>query len=171
MTEETKKNLSRRDALKILGAAAGATVLANLPAKWNTPELAAGVLPAHAQTSEACVVGLTVEVLSTDDTGAHFGWSTAVDVVFWDWDGTAGSMLQFACTDICLGLQTYLTSGTTATYRFTTISQQFTVPADTEILINMATGEYALNGATPPTGCDWGAVAPSARSTFSSESK
>ena len=51
MTEENKKNLSRRDALKFLGAAAGATVLANLPANWSTPELAAGVLPAHAQTS------------------------------------------------------------------------------------------------------------------------
>ena len=51
MTEENKKNLSRRDALKFLGAAAGATVLANLPANWSTPELVAGVLPAHAQTS------------------------------------------------------------------------------------------------------------------------
>ena len=45
------KRLSRRDAIKLLGAAAGATVLANLPSKWNKPELASGVLPAHAQTS------------------------------------------------------------------------------------------------------------------------
>jgi len=43
--------LTRRDALKILGAAAGASVLANLPSKWSTPELTSGVLPAHAQTS------------------------------------------------------------------------------------------------------------------------
>ncbi|MCL4528127.1 MAG: Hint domain-containing protein [Chloroflexi bacterium] len=50
MTQQPKK-LSRRDALKIIGAAAGATVLANLPSKWSKPELAAGVLPAHAQTS------------------------------------------------------------------------------------------------------------------------
>ena len=50
MTEQQKK-LSRRDALKILGAAAGASVLANLPSKWSTPELASGVLPAHAQVS------------------------------------------------------------------------------------------------------------------------
>ena len=50
MTQQPKK-LSRRDALKIIGVAAGAAVLANLPSKWSKPELATGVLPAHAQTS------------------------------------------------------------------------------------------------------------------------
>lgn len=45
------KKISRRDAIKVLGAAAGASVLANLPTKWSKPELATGVLPAHAQTS------------------------------------------------------------------------------------------------------------------------
>jgi hypothetical protein len=49
--DKPTKQMSRRDAMKLLGAAAGATVLANLPTKWNTPELTAGVLPAHAQTS------------------------------------------------------------------------------------------------------------------------
>ena len=47
----SEKKLSRRDAMKLLGAAVGAAALANLPSKWNTPELAAGVLPAHAQQS------------------------------------------------------------------------------------------------------------------------
>jgi hypothetical protein len=51
MANKPVKELSRRDALKLLGAAAGASVLANLPSKWSTPELTAGVLPAHAQTS------------------------------------------------------------------------------------------------------------------------
>ncbi len=51
MAKQTPHKLSRRDALKILGAAAGASVLANLPSKWTKPELATGVLPAHAQTS------------------------------------------------------------------------------------------------------------------------
>jgi hypothetical protein len=55
---QTTKKLSRRDALKVLGAAAGATALANLPAKWTTPKLEAGVLPAHAATS--CGVGLVL---------------------------------------------------------------------------------------------------------------
>ena len=50
MTEQTKK-LSRRDALKVLGAATGASLLASLPSKWSAPEIASGVLPAHAQTS------------------------------------------------------------------------------------------------------------------------
>jgi hypothetical protein len=60
--DETTKKISRRDAMKLLGAAAGASVLANLPTKWQTPQLAAGVLPAHAQTSvgartiEDCVI-------------------------------------------------------------------------------------------------------------------
>ena len=63
-TEPTNKAvLSRRDALKLLGAAAGATVLANLPSKWSTPALTAGVLPAHAQTS-CTMVTLTVMVIS-----------------------------------------------------------------------------------------------------------
>ena len=51
MTNQPQSKLSRRDALKILAAATGAVALANIPGKWKKPELAAGVLPAHAQTS------------------------------------------------------------------------------------------------------------------------
>lgn len=51
------KKLSRRDAIKLLGAATGATLLANLPSNWSKPELVSGVLPAHAQTSS---LGLTI---------------------------------------------------------------------------------------------------------------
>jgi hypothetical protein len=51
MTDKPSKEISRRDAIKILAAAVGASVLANLPSKWSTPELASGVLPVHAQTS------------------------------------------------------------------------------------------------------------------------
>ncbi|MCS6994782.1 MAG: twin-arginine translocation signal domain-containing protein [Anaerolineales bacterium] len=43
--------LSRRDALKVLAAASGAVALSHLPTSWGKPELQAGVLPAHAQTS------------------------------------------------------------------------------------------------------------------------
>lgn len=52
----TEKKISRRDAMKLLGAAVGAVALANLPSKWNTPELAAGVLPAHARQSGAPIL-------------------------------------------------------------------------------------------------------------------
>jgi hypothetical protein len=49
--EAPTKKVSRRDAIKILTAVAGATALANTPARWSKPELKVGVLPVHAQTS------------------------------------------------------------------------------------------------------------------------
>ena len=61
MSEPTNKQLSRRDALKLLGAAAGASVLANLPSKWSTPQSVAGVLPAHAQSSCTRIFSATFE--------------------------------------------------------------------------------------------------------------
>lgn len=66
------KKLSRRDAIKLLGAATGATLLANLPSKWSTPSLASGVLPAHAQTSIAfalaCGAPLSINTASNSGT-------------------------------------------------------------------------------------------------------
>ena len=47
----SRKTISRRDAIKLLGAATGAALLANIPSKWSKPELTSGVLPAHAQAS------------------------------------------------------------------------------------------------------------------------
>ena len=46
-----QKKLSRREAIKLLGTATGASLLANLPSKWSRPELSGGFIPAHAQTS------------------------------------------------------------------------------------------------------------------------
>lgn len=51
MGHTSQHKLSRRDAIKVLAAAAGASALANLPSKWTKPELTTGVLPVHAQTS------------------------------------------------------------------------------------------------------------------------
>jgi len=51
MTDQANKKLSRRDAMKILAASAGAIALANLPSQWSKPGLEVGVLPVHAQTS------------------------------------------------------------------------------------------------------------------------
>jgi hypothetical protein len=45
--------LSRRQLLKILVAAAGAAALASAPNKWKTPVVEVGALPAHAQTSNS----------------------------------------------------------------------------------------------------------------------
>lgn len=58
MNKSSLKKLSRRDSIKLLGAVTGATVLANLPTKWNTPEIASGVLPAHAQTSNVQIYSI-----------------------------------------------------------------------------------------------------------------
>jgi len=58
----TDKKISRRDAMKILGAAIGVAALANLPSKWDKPELAQGVLPAHARQSAAVVPVAVVPV-------------------------------------------------------------------------------------------------------------
>jgi len=60
----TEKKISRRDAMKILGAAIGAAALANLPSKWDKPELAQGVLPAHAQQSVAVAVAVVAPVVA-----------------------------------------------------------------------------------------------------------
>lgn len=63
------KKLSRRDAIKLLGAATGATLLANLPSKWSKPSLASGVLPAHAQTSLAIACGSGLSINTTNNSG------------------------------------------------------------------------------------------------------
>jgi hypothetical protein len=47
----TEKKISRRDAMKTLGAVVGAAALSSLPSKWNTPVVAASSLPAHAKQS------------------------------------------------------------------------------------------------------------------------
>jgi len=65
MTDQNK--LSRREAIKILGAATGASLLANLPSKWSRPEVTGSPLPAFAQTT---CPGWTISV----------EWSSDVDV-------------------------------------------------------------------------------------------
>jgi hypothetical protein len=59
MTEPTHKKLSRRDALKALGAALGATALTTLPPKWIKPALAVSELPQHGITSCSAPLGLS----------------------------------------------------------------------------------------------------------------
>lgn len=68
MTEQPKK-LSRRDAIKLLGAATGASVLASLPSKWTKPEVTAGVLPAQAQTSPTLPTVTTDNIIDESDNG------------------------------------------------------------------------------------------------------
>ena len=59
---EQKKRLSRREALKLLGTATGASLLANLPSKWSKPRIAGGEMPAHAQISPVLPTVRTVSI-------------------------------------------------------------------------------------------------------------
>jgi hypothetical protein len=91
MADKAPKQISRRDAMKILAAAAGATALANLPEKWNRPELEVGVLPAHAQTSP-----LFDLVVGPSDPNANFCFtliSTAAVI-----PATSGIQLRYEIT-------------------------------------------------------------------------
>ncbi len=51
MEKNKKTSLTRRDALKTLAVITGAATLASLPARWQTPLVQVGALPAHAQCS------------------------------------------------------------------------------------------------------------------------
>lgn len=155
MSEETKKNLSRRDILKVLGAASGAAVLANLPAKWSSPELAVGVLPAHAQTS--LCYALTIELVDTDGSAFFQSFQTPPDEV-------DGDFLRWYCQEGCADLDIWAEGDgvTFITVRITTLAGTF---EHTEyageggpyfpLLVDLATGAYSMNFAISVGSCGW----------------
>ncbi|HSR19794.1 MAG TPA: twin-arginine translocation signal domain-containing protein [Anaerolineales bacterium] len=105
------QRLSRRDALKVLGAAAGATALANLPSKWTTPELTAGVLPAHAQSSCNCTdPALNVKLISGSASLVYVGDKSPGDSVEYACDSQKGCIVSYwnGLTACSLEVQTFL---------------------------------------------------------------
>lgn len=70
MDAPLRKPVSRRTMLKIIAAAGGGTAASfALPGKWVKPFVRAGVLPVHAQTSQApggiySIIGSSEEVLN-----------------------------------------------------------------------------------------------------------
>ena len=101
-----QKKLSRREAIKILGATAGASVLANIPDKWSKPELKGSNLPAHAQTSICndleirfgtnSVGTLSYDTLPADDGGsANPAVANTTGVWYWGCD---------SLSDICFSI-------------------------------------------------------------------
>lgn len=65
-------SVSRRRALKLLAAAAGATSLANLPPRWSPPVIRAGSLPVHAQSSDPLFrVVLVRQLTPCENEGKH----------------------------------------------------------------------------------------------------
>ncbi|MCB2179597.1 twin-arginine translocation signal domain-containing protein [bacterium] len=155
MNEEAKQNLSRRDILKVLGAASGAAVLANLPAKWSSPELAVGVLPAHAQTS-VCYA-LTIELVDTDGIAKYESYQIPPDE-------EDGAFLRWYCQEGCADLDIW-SEGDGATFitvRVTTTAGTF---EHTEyageggpyfpLLVDLATGAYSMNFNLTVGSCGW----------------
>ena len=125
MTEE--KKLSRRDAIKLIGATAGASVLTQLPSKWSKPSLAGGVLPPHAQTS-GCGPGFSsmlVEFLEVRGNNIESGYG-ANDIDYQhnaiQTTGVAtktGYTIFFPCFDGCAGFGFGMDDTTTATVKVT----------------------------------------------------
>lgn len=166
MPEQPKK-LSRRDAIKVLGAAAGASVLATLPTKWTKPEITTGVLPAHAQTS-TCVT-VTVEAIVSQNTAAFIGLEAgplpSSQANGNDLTATISSSFEpqgyqavWSCMSGCLQL------GLTGNPNLGSYTWRVTVNGphssqndytDTSILIDLATGLFATNYGSPPGSCTW----------------
>ena len=154
MSEEKKNNLSRRDALKVLGAAVGATLLANLPQKWSAPELVSGVLPAHAQTS-CNGYAVFVEILEGD-----FTYSVVVgpDPDLVTGDGGPDSTLGWNCQPGCLVfyLDLFGELASTGRARITTMAGTFIEEYDgqnniRDISVILETGAYASNPDEDPS--------------------
>ena len=155
MTKQNK--LSRREAIKILGTATGASLLANIPAKWSRPEVTGSPLPAFAQTS--CIgVTLTLAAVENPDgdsisvvsiPGFGIDWTDPNEVV---WDGNVGSYRRWYCQDFCLGFRVSLTGGTTnfASVKIDTLSLSSPLilnlvdggASSFNVLIDMQTGDY-----------------------------
>ena len=155
MTEQ--KKLTRREAIKLLGTATGAVTLANLPAKWTSPELSGGFIPAHAQTS-LCPAGqstLSMWVMSTP--GSNLSVRTAAQYVNLSGDlYTTGTTFTIGCESGCLGIGIESPNAVDAHVIFTvngqvvfdqTYNNQFHF-----VYVDAATGAYQVDGA-PSVGC------------------
>jgi hypothetical protein len=99
---DEKNEVSRRDALKVLAAAAGAATLSTLPSQWEKPVIEVGVLPVHAQGSPATVV--TISNLAITFTGLNdctiLGLTGSSNDLSFDYDDpsgrvTSGSVVRF----------------------------------------------------------------------------
>jgi len=163
---ESKNKLSRRDAIKLLGAAAGASVLANLPSKWSKPSLAGGVLPAHAQTSCFTLVERISFTGSESNNGIFYlsgGVFLAPDAFTPNPGGPGYSNLRWNCQAGCATFEVAVNPGANATMtaQVTTASAQFTLQVASKgksfyiVLVDLATGEYALDFVGTAGSCDW----------------
>jgi hypothetical protein len=160
MPQSTKK-VTRRDAIKLLGAATGAAMLANVPTKWSKPSLMSGVLPAHAQTS---CISLHVERIAytgTPDNSAIFTLNVdednfyAPDVFVEHIEEEEGySSATWYCREGCAFFAVACNPGAPGTSmiaQVTTLSAQFTIEVVFDglnvalVTVDLGTGDYAIN--------------------------
>jgi len=150
-----QKKITRREAIKILGATAGASLLANLPSKWSTPELIGGYIPAHAQTSN-CPVGTSSMVVTITGNSPNIliGTNGTFSILG---EFPTGRQYIFGCQDVCFGLA--ITSY--GDFPFTVLAvldgvqiYSNTFPTTNFVSINVdgSTGAFGINSSPP--GCN-----------------
>jgi len=155
MSENNK--LTRREAIKLLGAASGAVTLANLPAKWSRPELANGLIPAHAQTS-LCPAGQSTLSMFVQASAAGSALSVRTAAQYVDPNGSllTGTTFDIACESGCLGLGIESTNAVDVHVIFTVnglvVFDQIYNNQFHYVFVDAATGAYQVDGA-PSAGC------------------
>ena len=159
MTEQNKK-LSRRDAIKLLGAAAGAAALANLPAKWSKPELVSGVLPAHAQSTAACTeVAASFTINANGVITNYIFWLNGLGDGSGNLSGSQSYSNSYPCGPGCLRIYAFAQNPAPGpTIELTTFSQgTITIPfaLGVNILVDLSTGQYSTTLGQTVGGCDW----------------
>jgi len=158
---ETNKRLSRREAIKILGTTTGASLLANIPAKWSKPELTGASLPAHAQTSNcpagSSAMSIFVEGSGDIDIGTVFTESVPGTVTNYPTGVT--TTVYSGCISECFYM--FVTSGddtnnvhTIVTLNGSVIYNENFINTIQYYVVNGVTGAHVINDNAP--GCSLG---------------
>lgn len=154
-----QKKISRREAIKLLGVATGASLLANLPAKWSRPEVTGSVLPAHAQTScYAASFTIAPNEPFTINLTIYLNGSPAGNYLVPD----EGLTLDFPCGSVgCLEVFINTISAAGGTITFSTFSSPANPPKvftsiGGVLLINLGSGIYGTAVGPPVDSCLWG---------------
>lgn len=167
MNEQKTKKVTRRDALEIMSVAAAVTMV-TLPSEWRKPQLTAGKLPVHAQTSPSgseCVGNaFTVKITHTGNDGVIKYFTNG------DWNSPgilkAGEsyLVQYPCYGD--GCWEYDVNGTVelevTTFAYPSpVKRSVGVGEWASVLIDSDSGEYSFDRPTTPTGtsgCVWSSL-------------
>ena len=134
--------VSRRDAIKALSAAAGATLIASLPVDWETPVIEMGVLPAYAQTSPE-------ELVASFNASTTNPSAGSMDTNVYTWGNWAGGALSHISIFPVSGMINWSNGSlvlTNSTSTYGSFSQTFTY-ANNPVGMNMGLYIYGVDGA------------------------